>query len=205
MSLIAKDKGGGDFKPVPAGTHVAVCTMVADMGVQPAGKYRPRQQVYIRWELPNEITSWKDGDGREHSGPMVIGQKYTLSLSEKANLRANLEAWRGRAFTEQELAGFDLRNILGKSCMLGVTHNTVGNKTYANIKAVMGLPKGTSPVAPSVTPIFYDIDDHDEGVFKKLPNWLQEAINGRVSSDTASTVDSGGHEVDDDFDDDIPF
>ena len=29
MSLIAKDKGGTDFKPVPAGTHVAICTIVA--------------------------------------------------------------------------------------------------------------------------------------------------------------------------------
>lgn len=206
MSLIAKNKGGGDFKPVPAGTHVAVCTMVADMGVQPGGKFKPRQQVYIRWELPGEVMSWKDGEGREHTGPMVIGQKYTLSLSEKASLRANLESWRGRSFTEQELDGFDLRNILGKACMLGVTHNTSGNKIYANIKAVMGLPKGTTPPQPSVTPLFYDIDSHDEAVFEKLPNWLQEAINSRVKSDTTKTVAANGQESDDDeFDDCIPF
>lgn len=203
MSLIAKDKGGGDFKPVPAGTHIAVCTMVADMGVQPTKKFKPRPQLYIRWELPNEVTSWKDGDGREHTGPMVIGQKYTMSLSEKANLRADLESWRGRMFTEAELAGFDIKNILGKSCMLGVTHNTVGTKTYANIAAVMGLPKGQPPVSPSVMPIAYDIDAHDEGVFQKLPNWLQEAIQSRVQSDTKSTVTNGSSEPE--FDDDIPF
>lgn len=201
MSLIAKDKGGGDFKPVPAGTHVAVCTLVADMGVQPSGKFKPKAQVYIRWELPNEVTSWKDGDGVEHSGPMVIGKKYTVSLSEKANLRGDLESWRGRMFTEQELKGFDIKNILGKACMLGVTHNVVGTKTYANISAVMGLPKGTPTPQPSVSPIAYDLDTHTDAVFQKLPGWLQEAINGRVKSDTAQTVSNGGA----DFDDDIPF
>lgn len=204
MSLIAKDKGGGDFKPVPAGTHVAICTLVADMGVQPTKKFKPRPQVYIRWELPNEVISWKDGDGREHTGPMTIGQKYTMSLSEKANLRQDLEAWRGKMFTEQELAGFDIRNILGKSCMLGITHNVVPGKTYANISAVMGVPKGTIVPAPSVKPIAYDIDTHDPAVFSQLPNWLQEAIGSRVKSDTASTVTNGGSS-DDDFDDPIPF
>jgi hypothetical protein len=203
MSLIAKNKGGGDFKPVPAGTHVAVCTMIADMGVQPSAKYKPKHQVYIRWELPNEIMTWKDAEGREQSGPMVIGQKYTLSLSEKASLRTDLEAWRGRQFTEQELAGFDIKNILGKACMLGITHNVTPNKTYANISAVMGLPKGTPAPTPSVTPLAYDLDAPNDATFQKLPPWLQEAINGRVRSDAAQTVSAGG--VDAEFDDDIPF
>lgn len=203
MSLIAKDKGGADFKPVPAGTHVAVCTLVADMGVQPTGKFKPRAQIYIRWEIPGEIMTWKDGEGVDHTGPMVIGKKYTMSLSEKANLRADLESWRGRMFTEQELKGFDIKNILGKPCMLGVTHNTVGTKTYANISAVMGLPKGTMPPSASVMPIAYDLDNHNPAVFDKLPNWLQEAINSRVKSDNASTVQGNGTEAD--FDDDIPF
>lgn len=203
MSLIVKDKGGGDFRPVPAGTHIAVCTMVADMGIQPSAKFKPKAQLYIRWELPGEVITWKDGESQEHTGPMVIGQKYTMSLSEKANLRADLESWRGKMFTEQELAGFDIKNILGKSCMLGVTHNTVGNKTYANISAVMGLPKGTPAASPSVMPIAYDIDSHDEDIFQKLPNWLQEAIKGRIKNDASKTVTPNG--TDNDFDDDIPF
>lgn len=199
--LIAKDKGGGDFKPVPAGTHIAVCTMVVDMGVQPSAKYKPKHQIYLRWELPNEKTTWKDAEGRDQSGPMVIGQKYTLSLSEKASLRSDLEAWRGKQFTEQELAGFDIKNILGKACMLGVTHNVTSTKTYANISAVMGLPKGTTAPPPSITPVAYDIDAHSDEVWQRLPPWLQEAINGRIKSDSAQTV--GG--TDPEFDDDIPF
>lgn len=201
MSLIAKDKGGADFKPVPAGTHVAICTLVADMGVQPNKQFKPKPQVYIRWELPNEVVSWKDAEGKEHVGPMTIGQRYTVSLSEKANLRNDLESWRGRMFTDEELKGFDIRNILGKACMLGVTHNVTPKKTYANISAVMGLPKGTPVPQPSVKPLAYDIDTHDRDVYAQLPQWLQEAISGRVKSDTSATVTSGGE----DFDDEIPF
>lgn len=200
MTLIAKNKGGSDFKPAPAGTHVAICNLVADMGVQPTAKYAPRHQVYVRWELPNEIATWKDAAGKEQTGPMMIGQKYTMSLSEKANLRADLESWRGRVFTEAELRGFDIKNILGKPCMLGIAHNVTPQKTYATISAVMGLTKGVTVPPPSVTPIAYDIDAHDPAVFAQLPAWLQEAINGRIRSDKATTVAAEG-----DFDDDIPF
>lgn len=206
MPIIAKDKGGTDFKPVPAGSHVAVCTMVVDMGVQPSARFKPQRKVYIRWELPNESIEWTDRDGNKHAGPMVIGKQYTLSLSEKATLRADLEAWRGKVFTETELQGFDLTNILGKGCMLGVTHNTQGNKTYANISAVMGLTRGVAAPKPSGELIAYSIEEHDQTTFEKLPGWLQDSIKERVRTDEAKTVDAGGKESDPDDDlSDIPF
>lgn len=201
MGIIAKDKGG-DFKPVPAGTHVAVCTMVVDMGIQPGGKFKPARKVYLRWELPNEVMEWADKEGTKHTGPMVIGKQYTLSLNEKATLRGDLEAWRGCTFSEQELAGFDLVNVLGKPCMVGVMHNTNGNKTYANISAVMGLSKGIAAPKATGSLIQYSIEDHDQRVFDGLPGWLQEAIKGRVAADS-KTVPSGDSDAD--FDDDIPF
>lgn len=207
MSLIASDKGGGNFKPVPAGTHRAVCTLIADMGVQPSARYKPQQKVYVRWELPDEQIEWNDKDGNKHTGPMVIGKQYTLSLSEKANLRADLESWRGRMFTAQELKGFDLKNILGKPCMIGVKHDAKGDKVYANVSAVMGLSKGIAPPKATGELLAYSIEDHDEEVFQKLPKWLQEAIQERVSNDKSTTVDEGYGQIApaDDMDDEIPF
>ncbi len=202
MSLIAKDKGG-TFKPVPAGTHVAVCTMVVDMGVQPSARFKPSPKVYIRWELPNETTEWVDKNGGKNVGPMVIGKQYTLSLNEKANLRGDLESWRGKIFTKEELNGFNLTNILGKPCMIGVTHNQSGDKTYANVSAVMGLSKGIQPPKASGELIAYSIDEHTDEVFQKLPPWLQEAISERVTNDVPKTVSND--QVDDEFDDQIPF
>lgn len=205
MSLVSKDKGGGDFKVVPAGTHVAICVMIVDLGIQGGGKFKPSQKVYIRWEFPNEVIRWKDAEGFEHEGPMIIGKEYTNSLSLKANLRADLEAWRGKTFTEQELKGFDLTAILGKPCMLGITHNKTPEKTYANISAVMGLTRGM-PIPkqhnPSVT---YTPDEHDQKAFESLPEWLQKKIDGRVKDGNSPTVDHQGKYPDEEFNDDIPF
>lgn len=205
MSIIAKDKGGNDFKPVPAGTHRAICTMIADMGVQPSARFKPQRKVYIRWELPDEVIEWQDREGQKHKGPMVIGKQYTLSLSEKANLRADLESWRGRMFTAEELKGFDLEKILGKPCQIGVTHNPKGDKTYANVSAVMGLSKGMQAPEAMGELISYSIEEHDEEVFQKLPGWLQEAIKERVSNEPDKTVNEPAGTLDDDFDDEIPF
>jgi hypothetical protein len=207
MALIAKDKGGGDFKPVPVGAHIGICVLVADMGVQPSAKYKPQRKVYIRWELPNESVEWTDRDGKKHTGPMSIGKQYTLSLNEKASLRADLENWRGRTFSEQELQGFDLETILGKPCMLGVTHNTEAGKTYANIGSIMVIPKGTAIPKPSSEPFAYSIEDHDQSKFERLPNWLQEKIKQRVpdGGKTVNETPAGAAVGGDDFDDEIPF
>lgn len=205
MGLNVSDKGGKDFKPVPAGTHRAVCAMLVDMGVQPSAQFAPKPKVYMRFELPDELTEWTDKDGGKHTGPMVIGKQYTASLSEKANLRRDLEAWRGRAFTADELKRFDLRSILGAPALIAVAHKQgADGKTYANLASIMGLPKGTEKPKPASDVIAYDIDQHSEEVFQKLPGWLQEAIKDRVASDTAQTVTAGG-KASPEFDDDIPF
>jgi hypothetical protein len=151
---------------------------------------------------PKEIVI-TDGDGKERTGPAVIGKHYTLSLSEKANLRADLEAWRGKMFTETELAGFDVKSVLGKPCQLGVVHKSVGGKTYANIAALMGAPKGIAKPIASGPLLHYDIDNHDQKVFDQLPGWLQTVIKDRVP-EPGATVHEGGA-VEPDFDDALPF
>jgi len=144
MSIIISEKGGErrDFKPVPAGTHLAVCTMLIDVGLQPGFENGPPQRkVYIGFEVPAERVEFTDKNGDKVEGPSRIGRFYTASFNEKATLRHHLAAWRGRDFTPAELKGFDLFNILGKSCLINVTHKTTDTKVYANIQAIMALPK----------------------------------------------------------------
>jgi hypothetical protein len=62
-------------------------------------------------------------------------------LHEKASLRRDLESWRGRAFTDKELEGFDLENLLLKGCLINVIHEQRGGATFANVAGVMRLPK----------------------------------------------------------------
>jgi hypothetical protein len=170
-----------DFEPVPAGSHIAVCDMVVYLGIQPgSGLYpKPKPQLYMRYELPNERIDYEKDD-KKVNGPCVIGKTYTASMNEKANLRHDLENWRGKAFTDEEAADFDVSAILGKPCMLSVIHKVKGDKTYANISGIGGLPKGISAksIIPETAPIYYGPDN--EKAFPQLPEWLRKKIEGQI-------------------------
>lgn len=175
MGRFASDTGGGDFQPAPEGTHVARCIELIDIGTH-HGEYQGaptvRNQVIVRWELPNETI---EIDGKPQ--PMIVSKFYTNSLGEKANLRADLTAWRGRAFTQEELMKFDLMNILGKPCLLTIVHN---EKKKAKVSAVSGLAKGmTCPPQVNAMRSFW-IDEWNGDVngepFASLPKGFKELI-----------------------------
>ena len=98
-NITAADNGGKEFKKLPPGAHFAICNMMVDCGMQPGFQGKPQRKVYIRWEVPDERVTYEK-DGVQHEGPCSIGKFYTLSLSEKATLRKDLENWRGRTFIE---------------------------------------------------------------------------------------------------------
>ncbi len=210
MAIIATDTGGGgDFSPMPSGNHVAVCNMVVDLGKQRTvsqmygEKIKP--QVYIRWETPDETIEWDDRDGNKHSGPRVIGKIYTVSLHENANLRADLESWRGKPFTKDELAGFDISKLLGVPCMVNVTQTERNGKTYANVAAVTPLPKSLRESPPKSSNGLI-LHDEDSNAYDDLPEWLQKKIDEQVKdggggSATSNDPDKWREELDDE----IPF
>lgn len=214
MSIMAKDTGGGgDFTPVPEGTHLAVCNMVVDLGHQNTtymGETTIKHQCYIRWELPHERLQWEQ-EGQSREGPMVIGKTYTLSLNEKANLRKDLEAWRGKAFTPEELeSGFDLSVLLGVPCQVTVTHKHKDGKTYSNVAGLAGWPKGMDKIAPESGVLQFS--DDTPGDREKLPKWIQEKLLARVDpADQGAPPPQaehdyyGGEPAADDLDDTIPF
>lgn len=209
MAILATDNGGGgDFKPVPAGNHRAVCSMVIDLGNQriQSQMYGEsiKRQVYVAWELPDEVIEWTDRDGNERKGPMRIGKTYTVSLHENANLRSDLESWRGRPFTDDERAGFDITNLAGVPALVNVTHKAGGNgKTYANVTAVTPLPKGTE--RPSVADASLVYDDEHVSTFDLLPEWLQKKIQAQVVQTANDLPEQRGAAFDSDLDDDVPF
>lgn len=208
MPITAMDSGGGkEFKKVPPGAHFAICNMVVDCGLQEGYQKKPQHKVYLRWEVPDERVSYEK-DGKTVEGPCSIGRFYTLSLGDKAILRKDLENWRGRSFTADELKGFDIETILGKCCQVMITHNTEGNKTYANVTGVMGVSKDQKPRVATAKPenelLSFSLETPDDKKFAKLPNWIQERINDRLSPPEPKPAPSA-MVVDDDFDDDIPF
>ena len=184
MPLIAKDVGGGDFTPVPEGTHLAICNMVVDLGLQDTtfqGKPTVKHQCFVRWELPHERIEWTDKDGTPKNGPMSIGKTYTLSLSEKANLRKDLQAWRGKAFTPDELEGFDVFKLLGVGCQVTVVHAVKDGKTYANVQNLAGWPKGVPKPQTTENPVLRYSDTEPKD-YDKLPQWVRDKLDKRVKA-----------------------
>lgn len=199
------DTGGGDFEQPPVGTHVARCVKVIDIGTQKGeyqGKATSKRQCIVGWELPDELMTEGDYAGK----PFTVSKFYTASLSEKANLRKDLANWRGRDFTEQELQGFEAKNILGKACLVQLTQN---DKKKIRVTGIVALPKG-SQVAEQVNDIVYfSLDEFDQATFDRLSDGYKKLIMSSPEY-KAVTDPSFGHDSPnggpfDDLDDDIPF
>lgn len=205
MAILVSDTGGGDFTPAPEGTHFGVCDMVVDLGHQRTtymGAETIKKQVYIRWQVPAKRIEWTDRDGAKREGPMVIGKTYTASLADKANLRKDLQSWRGKVFSDAELKGFDISRLLGVGATITVTHKESNGRTFANIASVGGIPHGIDQPRPENGVSLYD-DEHTE-VLSSLPKWLQDKIAGRVEPPAITDLPEQRGE-DRDLDDDVPF
>jgi hypothetical protein len=156
MAFIVSE--GSSFTPCPAGPHSSVCVDVIDLGKQP-NTFKDGALVH-KVRLVWQVAAKKD-DGK----PYLVQKQYTASLHEKASLRKDLEAWRGKPFTKEDLAGFDVEVLIGKTCLLNVQHVERAGNTYANVTSLMRLPTGM----PIVTPNGYvrkkdRTDEHDPAV-----------------------------------------
>ncbi len=131
------------YPTAPQGTFPAVCVDVIDQGMVTTkfgGEENTRHMVRVVWQIDEE-----DADRKR----FLVRKDYTASLHEKAKLRAELKNWRGKEFTFDELVGFELETVVGAPCMISVVHNQ-GSKggTFANVGAVMKLPKGMTALKP---------------------------------------------------------
>jgi len=198
---------GGDFTPPPSGTHLAICTRVIDLGTQRVewqGQTKLQRKVLLSWELPEEL--------RDDGKPILISQRYTLSSSEKSRLRQDLEGWRGKRFVDADFGpgGFDIKNVLGKPCLLTLVHAEKGGKTYANIASVSAVPKGMPVSTGSQEAIYFSLERNrfDRKVMDALSENLQAIIASSpeykaLLEPADATHDY--HEARPDLDDEIPF
>jgi hypothetical protein len=141
--MILKEEGKV-FDLVPAGQYLGVCVDFVDIGMVETswrGEKRMTHKCRIVFELAE--TNPKTGDR------YIAGERFTASLSEKANLRAFLEQWRGQPFTADELKGFDTEKLIGANAYVQIVHNAKDDKTYDNINSVMKPMKGTARLEPS--------------------------------------------------------
>ena len=165
-----------EFKIAPTGSHLARLYRIIDLGTQKSeymGKVNMLRKVKFFWELHGDDLKTDEGK------PLIQTRNYTLSLGEKASLRKDLESWRGKSFTDDELRGFDLTNLLDKWCMITIQHRESNGKTYADAVAVTpvpavvakaGLPSGVNPT------LLFDMQKFDQAVFDSLSDGLKNQI-----------------------------
>lgn len=135
MAIYVSAGESRSFTPAPAGLHQAVCVDIVDMGVLEVtygGKTKKQRKIRLVWQIEETME-----DGR----PFIVQKRYTASLHEKSTLRKELESWRGKPFTDEELAQFDMERLLGVNCQLNVQHAIKGGETYANVVSIVPLGK----------------------------------------------------------------
>lgn len=202
MALIAKEKSGGGYAPIEAGTYPARCCGVIDLGLQHIewqGQRKDQEKVMLMFELPTERIETEDGDK-----PRWLSVRYTVSLNEKAGLRKALDAWRGKPMTAEELKGFDIGSLLNAPCMLTVVNKEGSNgNLYANISGISKPMKGIPIPELESEPILFDMEADDaEEVYKKLPEWVQKIVDESV---TWKERKANFLAVNDDDDDALPW
>jgi len=171
-----------EFERVNPGLHLARCYRVIDLGTQKTnykGQMKMTRQVMISWEILGSDDTGQPirmKDGR----PFMISRNFTLSWAESSNLRASLQSWRGRPFSQEERRRFDLKNILGAWCMLNVIEKTAeGDKTYSrveNITPVPGMIKQAGLPQPVNEAQMFTLQSPDWGVFEKLGQGIKNKI-----------------------------
>jgi hypothetical protein len=163
-----KSNSGSNFE-IPEGSHTGVCVMVIDCGVwdrEFQGNHKSVRELYLRWELP-DVTI----DSGEYAGKRAcIGRRYTFSMFKKANLRRDLETWRGKPFTDLEADTFEIDNVAGAACTLQVFRNEAG---YDNIQFIMPY-RGPKIDSENQVLVF---DCENPTGFHSLPEWVQKKIN----------------------------
>lgn len=142
MTMIVRDNKK-QFTPAPEGLFQGVCVDVVDLGELPT-QWGPKPKVRIVWQI-EEVDP-------ETDTRFQVMKQYTCSLNEKATLRKDLECWRGRKFTAEELGGFDLEKLIGANCQLQIIHALADDgRIFANIQAIIASGRGPKITAQDYT------------------------------------------------------
>lgn len=179
-------KTTNDFEQPQTGMVSAVCINVVD------GRYAKttymgqdkgyQRKIFILWEIAQRIK-----EGQFAGQHMVIAKEYTFAVGDKANLRIDLESWRGKKFEERKNAdgtvslltekndngkivkvAFAVDMLIGANCILYL--EDVG-KSRPFIK-----PTKVMKFDSKYTPVKREYDNN------YIPDWLAKKIEERPLS-----------------------
>jgi len=196
-----------EFKIAPAGLHMARLYSIIDLGhqsVEWAGESKIMHKVVLTWELHgNDDTDQplKTDDGK----PLIVSKRYTVSLGDQARLRQDLEAWGNKKMTAEDRKNFDLKGLLGRFCMVNITHSEDGK--YANISGISPVPSALRNAQPEGInpPLHFWLAEFDQAKYDALPKYYKEKITESSEWRGQKARDANEPKTVDDDIGDIPF
>ena len=163
----------------PEGTHIARVVEIIYLGsavspyANPDGTKKTLNEIRVKWELPTETAVFKEG---EPAKPFVVNKKMTLSMFKKSTLRPFVEGIIGTTLKDEEADGFDVDNIIGKTCLLSISIAESENGKYIAVNSASPLVKGMV-APPQVNPSkILSFDKWDEELFTKQPEFIKIRI-----------------------------
>jgi len=200
MSFVAAQHSisNNDTFLIPPGPHVATAFAAIGVGMQET-TYGPRNRVFVGWEIHNHRFQWEK-DGVENDIPANTWRAYNVSMHKNSTLRMDVEAWMGKTMSKEDAAGFDLFDLVGRSCQLTIEHTTVGDRTYNNVKSVSQLMPGTD-VPPLESDEIRYLQPHEVADWNLVPDFIRLKVANQVKP-TAEPEKEPEAEA---FRDDVPF
>lgn len=192
-----------EYAMIPQGSHVARCVSVIYLGHQEQewqGEKWLAPKIRVAWETPLETHVFDETKGEQ---PFMVNKEYTLSFTDKSNLKKDLDGWGIKVNPNTD--NFDAEILIGKTCLVNVQHkqSKTGGKTYANVIGLSPLPKGMicpDQVNPTVV---FSVLEWDDDRFMKLPAFLREKI--MKSDEYIKRAAGQGQPIHGEKDDDLPF
>lgn len=210
---------GFEYENPKPGITAAKCLNVID-GRWVKNSYKGQdkgwqRKIYILWEIEQRHTQ-----GQLSGKHMAVAKEYTVSVSEKSNLRQDLESWRGRVFKERrnqdgsvtlltsvknkasgisEEKAFCVDMLINADCLLFIEHKQSDKGgVFVNVANVIPFDKEKYIPVP-----------HELGA-GYVPDWLAKRISERPSVCPAASIEEqmrhGENEsADAGIDDDVPF
>lgn len=127
------------FRPHSTGMHVAQCVDTINFGecvTDFPGKPKSLS--------PKCALVFRTGEVNEKTGEFIdIVAEYGAFMSTKAKLRALLESWRGRPYTEEQVQedGIPMDKLVGKWAYLNIGQKvSAGGRVYAYILSANPVP-----------------------------------------------------------------
>lgn len=192
------------FRPHPEGMFLAQCVDVIDLGEKVEDYAGQPKKLSHKCALV-----FRTGEQNPETNDLIdIAGEYTVSMSEKANLRKMLETWRGKAYGEDELDDVPLDKLEGNWAQITVDQKVSSNqRRYARIIGVMGVPKQLRKDLPAFAT--YERAEYwmdKKAAYKKEAETFMAMTAPAPSGKRLSGPDGDpGPEYTGDEDDDLPF